>query len=410
MKNLVFIILILLICSCTNRKGLKKDPEADGFFDINFEQALDNKQELSLSQMASDVEYVKLETDDDYMVRPVVRYFFTDSLIFISNNNEILKFSRDGKFLKKIGAPGKGPGEIDLIRCTSFLPDERLIAVQLNWKRELLFFSFDGELVKTEKFDGRIWNIMVLPGKKYIDYEVGGAGTEEYTFCLMDENRDTLSVVQNYGKWVSPPRTMSIMIGYPDFEPFYFARGIYHFKAMYNDTVYFEDSGRILPGYFIDMGKYRLPDELRPERLGPEQVQKFMDNSDNYCFPVVQETGNRIFLTGHSYGEQASKLILYDKSDHEGLLLTDSEGDAKGFINDWDGGPDFWPVGSVNDNQVFMPLTVMNLQKIIEKNKEKKRDVRYPVEQTQLEELVSGSEVTDNPILMIVTLKNSETR
>jgi len=52
----------------------------------------------------------------------------------------------------------------------------------------------------------------------------------------------------------------------------------------------------------------------------------------------------------------------------------------------------------------------MNLQKIIEKNKEKKRDVRYPVEQTQLEELVSGSEVTDNPILMIVTLKNSETR
>ena len=410
MKNLVVLFIVVLICSCTNRKGIKKDSASDKFFDINFEQALTNKQELRLSQMASDVEYIKLETGDDFMVRPVVRYFFTDSLIFVSNNYEILKFSRDGKFLKKIGAPGKGPGEIDLIRCASFLPEERLIAVHLNWKRELLFFSFDGELVKTEKFDVNIWNIKVLPGKKYIVYEVGGSGTEENTFCLMDENRDTLSVVQNYGKWISPPRTMSIMIGYPDFEPFYFNRGMYHFKAMYNDTVYFEDSGRILPGYFINMGKYRLPDELRPERLGPEQVQKFVDNSDNYCFPIVQETGNRIFLTGHSYGEQASKLILYDKSDHEGVLLTDSDGDAKGFVNDWDGGPDFWPVGSVSDNEVFMPINVMTIQKVIEENKADGKALKYPDKQKQLETMVSQSDVTDNPILMIVKLKSSNTR
>ena len=410
MKNLGILMIVVLICSCTNRKGIKNDSASDKFFEINFEQALTNKQELRLSQMASDVEYIKLETGDDFMVRPVVRYFFTDSLIFVSNNYEILKFSRDGKFLKKIGAPGKGPGEIDLIRCASFLPEERLIAVHLNWKRELLFFSFDGELVKTEKFDGNIWNIKVLPGKKYIVYEVGGSGTEENTFCLMDENRDTLSVVQNYGKWISPPRTMSIMIGYPDFEPFYFNRGMYHFKAMYNDTVYFEDSGRILPGYFINMGKYRLPDELRPERLGPEQVQKFVDNSDNYCFPIVQETGNRIFLTGHSYGEQASKLILYDKSDHEGVLLADSDGDAKGFVNDWDGGPDFWPVGSVSDNEVFMPINVMTIQKVIEENKADGKALKYPDKQKQLETMVSQSDVTDNPILMIVKLKSSNTR
>ena len=408
MKNLVVLFIVVLICSCTNRKGIKKDSASDKFFDINFEQALTNKQELRLSQTASDVEYIKLETGDDFMVRPVVRYFFTDSLIFVSNNYEILKFSRDGRFLKKIGAPGKGPGEIDLIRCASFLPEEKLIAVHLNWKRELLFFSFDGELVKTEKFDGNIWNIKVLPGKKYIVYEVGGSGTEENTFCLMDENRDTLSVVQNYGKWISPPRTMSIMIGYPDFEPFYFNRGMYHFKAMYNDTVYFEDSGRILPGYFINMGKYRLPDELRPERLGPEQVQKFVDNSDNYCFPIVQETGNRIFLTGHSYGEQASKLILYDKSDHEGVLLADSDGDAKGFVNDWDGGPDFWPVGSVSDNEVFMPINVMTIQKVIEENKADGKALKYPDKQKQLETMVSQSDVTDNPILMIVTLKSTK--
>jgi hypothetical protein len=158
------------------------------------------------------------------------------------------------------------------------------------------------------------------------------------------------------------------------------------------------------------MGKYRLPDELRPERLGPEQVQKFVDNSDNYCFPIVQETGNRIFLTGHSYGEQASKLILYDKSDHEGVLLADSDGDAKGFVNDWDGGPDFWPVGSVSDNEVFMPINVMTIQKVIEENKADGKALKYPDKQKQLETMVSQSDVTDNPILMIVKLKSSNTR
>ena len=78
MKNLVILIIVLLIFSCTNRKGIKNDSESGKFFDINFEQALANKQELTLSQTASDVEYIKLETGDDYMVRPVVRYFFTD--------------------------------------------------------------------------------------------------------------------------------------------------------------------------------------------------------------------------------------------------------------------------------------------------------------------------------------------
>jgi len=324
MKNLTAIFLFLLVYSCGNRHR-EDSKSSDMFFDINFEEALSNKKEISLAKAASNVEYIRLETTDSCLVRSVVRYFFTDSLIFISNRDHILKFSRDGRFLKKIGNPGRGPGEIDLIRIMSVLPDQRLIVVQKNVQRQLLSF--------------------------------------------------------------------------------YFARDRHHFKAMYNDTVYFEGGIKINPEYFLNMGKYRLPEELRPERLGPEQIQKFQDNSGRYYFATVHEASGKVFLGAHCYGKSPSRYVLFDKSDQKGTLLVNKEGDSKGFINDWDGGPDFWPIGSVNDDQVFMPVNVMAFKEMIKDNAAG-ASVKYPDKQKQLTEMASGMDISDNPVVMVVTMKS----
>ena len=68
---------------------------------------------------------------------------------------------------------------------------------------------------------------------------------------------------------------MQIMIGYPVFEPYYFSQNKYHLKSMYNDTVYGISSDKIKPEYLINLGKYKLPNQRRPERLGISQLQKF---------------------------------------------------------------------------------------------------------------------------------------
>jgi hypothetical protein len=409
MRNLSIIILVLLAYSCNNNPGVKNTSSGsnpDKFFEINYEKVLENKQLIGLSQIASNVEYIKLETNENCMVRPVVRYWFNDSLIFISNFDHILKFSRDGRFLQKIGNPGRGPGEIDLIRIMSVLPEKRVIAVQKNAQREMLFFSYNGNLIKNVDFEAHIYQIKVLTDGKYITYETGANGSEEYTFCLMTEKWDTLSTVENYNKWIRTPSTMSIMVGYPAFEPFYFSRNKYHLKSMYNDTVYSINSDKFYPEYFINMGKFRLPQELRPERLGIEQFQKFKDNADNYRFAQVHESSNKIFLSSYCYGDSDSPIyVLYNKLTQKCLTLMNKENHSTGFVNDWDGGIDFWPIGSISDNQVFMPINPMNLQKALDEIKANDKQIRFPEKHKQLIDLISGLDVTDNPVIMVVTLK-----
>ena len=87
------------------------------------------------------------------------------------------------------------------------------------------------------------------------------------------------------------------------------------------------------------------------------------------------------------------------------MLLVNREGESKGFVNDWDGGPDFWPIGSISDNQVFMPVNVMNLQKILEENKSGNVTIKYPDRQKQLSGMISGMDISENPVLMVVTMK-----
>jgi hypothetical protein len=404
-------LIVLLVFSCKNNsKTANKISAGDStkFFEINLEKGFNNKQTITLSQIASDVEYIVLETKEDCMVRPVVRYYFTDSLIFIRNFDHILKFSRTGKFIQRIGTSGRGPGEIDLVRNLSFLPDKKTLVVQKNYQRELLFFSFTGELTKTLDYEPHIENFKILPNGNFLTYESGAAGTEDVMFCIMNENWDTLSTIRNYTKWTSTPSSIQLMIGYPVFEPFYFSQNRYHLKSMYNDTVYEITSDKIEPKYFLNLGKYKLPDELRPERLGVNQIQKFRDNGNNYNFVQVFETAKKIFVGAFSYGEsESSKYLIYDEYRKECLLLTNYNNKSSGFVNDWDGGIDFWPTGQLNDNQVFMPITPLQFKQQLSETSKNNNEIKYPESKSRLLNLISSVDETDNPILMVVTLKQN---
>lgn len=409
MRITFFTLIVLLIFSCKNNsKTDNKISEDDStkFFEINLEKGFSNKQTIPLSQIASDVEYIVLETKENCMVRPVVRYYFTDSLIFIRNFDHILKFSRYGKFIQRIGTSGRGPGEIDLIRNLSFLPDKKTLVVQKNYQRELLFFSFTGELIKTLDYEPHIESFKILPNGNFLTYESGASGTEDVMFCIMNENWDTLSTIRNYSKWTSTPSSIQIMIGYPAFEPFYLSQNSDHLKSMYNDTVYEISSDKIEPEYFINLGKHKLPEELRPERLGVSQIQKFRDNRHNYYFAQVFEASKKIFISAFNYGEsESSKYLIYNKFKKECTLLTDYEYKSTGFVNDWDGGIDFWPIGQLNDNQVFMPITPLQFKKLVSEKAIENNGIKYPENKSKLLKLISSIVETDNPILMVVTLK-----
>ena len=404
MKTLIP-FLFLFLCSFNVQKEKQNMISSDTFFQIKYQNLLKKKETIGLSQVASKLEYIQLETKDDCLLwGGVKKYLFTDDFIFISNKDHILKFSREGKFIRKIGAPGRGPGEIDLIVNMSILPDKKLIIVQTNVGRKLLYFTFDGDFVKTVTFTSFVPYVKVLRDGKYLTHDDGGSGKNKYTFCLVNEKMDTLSVLKNYNHWVYTSNIM-IGIGYPQFEPYFESGGRNYFKTMYNDTVFSVSSDKIIPSYYIDLGKYRLPNELRPERLGPDNIQKFYDNGLNYYFANVFQGTDKLFLTTYCYGKNPQNYFLFKPESQTGSLLVNKTGVSTGFVNDWDGGIDFWPIGSINDKQVFMPINVLSIQKELDRIKTNKESIKFLEKQQQLIKLITESDPFNNPILMIVTLK-----
>lgn len=97
--------------------------------------------------------------------------------------------------------------------------------------------------------------------------------------------------------------------------------------------------------------------------------------------------------------------MLYYRSEAMGSLLVDDSGNPSGLINDMDGGPEFWPVGSVNDSTVYMLIQAHEFM-----NKTGPSDIpevteTKPGQFSNLKDIINDVKEDDNAILMLVYLK-----
>lgn len=406
----VSLISLSLINIPIFQKSTQFNLKNDKFFEIKYEDLLKLKNIARLSQIATKVEYIQLETNEKCMIYHSPKYYFSGNFIFVNNRDHILKFSSEGKFLKKIGNPGRGPGEIYIIHNVSIIPEKKLIIIYDLAPHKLLYFNFDGVLIKTVNTP-RFTEVNVMNDDRSIAISQESAASEKYTHLLIDESGDTLSAVKNLESWKTSTPNQLGMIGSPSFVPFYRYQNKYFLKSMYNDTVYVVNANKIKPAFFVNLGKYRLPEEKRFERLSPGERQLFNKNNLGYCFTYVFEAGDRLFLTANEWGGdyKIDRFVIH-KSGF--IANTDNKysGVYKGYIdNDWDGGPLFWPKGIINDNTVFMPIYAADLKNIIKFRRSSnslKTMVKFPDKRIQMEKMVSELDIADNPILMVVTLKS----
>ncbi|MDD4822302.1 MAG: 6-bladed beta-propeller [Bacteroidales bacterium] len=111
MRKLIFALLPLLV-GCTNvqNKGNDSGTTGDGQLVTFHLNAPPSKVEpLLLSELADSVSYVALETTKETLTKDAVRY--GDRYYTIINEERLLCFDKNGKFLHQIGRKGKGPEE-----------------------------------------------------------------------------------------------------------------------------------------------------------------------------------------------------------------------------------------------------------------------------------------------------------
>ena len=154
MKNKVFFgLLSLMLCACSSSKGNAEaeETEEEGLPVINLSEGVEEVKQLNLSDAVERLEIVKLESTNRSLVRPNTDYMVTDNDIWVMDPlNSLLRFSRQGKFLNRVGKRGQGPKEYSML--SSFFVDDNAkeVYIQGSSAGGIQVYDYEGNHIRQQ--------------------------------------------------------------------------------------------------------------------------------------------------------------------------------------------------------------------------------------------------------------------
>ena len=126
------------------RGGEQSETQSDGFITVDV-TANYPKKELILQDFM-DVEYIALETNDDFITQGLVQDIGRDIIIVTNRNDDgdIFTFDRNGKALKKINRKGQGAEEYTDVLGIALDEDNGEMFVNDYLARKILVYDLDG--------------------------------------------------------------------------------------------------------------------------------------------------------------------------------------------------------------------------------------------------------------------------
>jgi hypothetical protein len=117
---------------------------------IDVDKALRTAGTIKLSQLVDWVELVELEGKKGAFLRSVYWAHVDERHVVVGGKqpNLMLVFSREGKFLRQIGATGKGPGEYEVLEAAAISPDGQVIILGDPFSKKLIAYSVEGKILK----------------------------------------------------------------------------------------------------------------------------------------------------------------------------------------------------------------------------------------------------------------------
>jgi len=272
----ILLLLTLTLLACGGKKSADSANTGDGQLVTFHLNAPPSKVEpLLLSEIADSVSYVALETKKetltDYGLQYGNRYYTV-----ISNDERLLCFDKNGKYLHQIGSKGDGPEEYSsMSRLNEFIADPVTNWVYCNSREQTQVYDENGKYVKSIKRE-KSWDF--LPDFVYNDLAYF-APTYHPTIEIIDE-RNNRSVTNNK-ELIEKDRTFwkELDKKYGDRVPTY--GGAYLVSSISNDALYcwsvFYDTVMIAKSKVVKPFCRIVPDnKYKPEDLYDKDKKAFL--------------------------------------------------------------------------------------------------------------------------------------
>jgi hypothetical protein len=394
----LYIVVLISLFSCS---GNSADVITDRLEVITFSEDMYQEQDLFLSDYATDIKYIRLETNDESLISKITKIVFFDRycLILDRAQEQIFIFDTLGNYSHKINNIGQGPGEHVCINDFAVLADSTICISDVCFGK-LLRYSFFGKLLNETRVSQRPNRMGALDGKYPVLMSVYGKRVlnDHFVLSIHDKSFKPVNKLLNrsYEKLTVDDEKHLPLHNYTFLESNMDTLTLW--ETTY-DTIYrIIDATTCMPRYYLDYTN-KTPSHLMTNDNDIIGHYKFL-------FFIFETT--RYFFFNLRDEKGAANWIIYDKYTREGKRCEGIEYDYKylALINDLDGGWRFWPQGVVDENRLYDYFYEFNIKEDLEENKVLYPKALYPEQQKTLYENAKNADIMNNPVIAIIKCKN----
>ena len=372
----IFIAAFLLI-HC-DRSHHVEQTHTNSPLKINLKEAYLIEQSIPLSEIASEIKYVPLETLEDHAVGRIFRLFASDQEFVIWHEEKVSVFDMEGIELTMIDAEGKGPGEY--IGINDVAVDFEAKEIFILDQRKVMIYSFEGNHISSTPFEMRLSNMGILADKTVCGYlpDIFLQDSAENCNLMLLNNQGGVEKQFCHGE----PHDNSLFYAVTTW--FYRLKGQLYHKDPFEDMIYRIENDSLIPHINIALEDMLLP------RWAFESKENYLGNYFNYiAFGDIHETESLLFFD-YIFQKERGK-FLYHKDSHKFWNQLSEEG-ISSIDNDVDGVP-FWP-RAVSGNMLYNLIEAYEFKEWVENNQAN----------AALKELALGLKDTDNPVIQVAYL------
>jgi hypothetical protein len=300
---------------------------------------------LKLSEIATKVEYIPLQTDDGILLGNFGKLAITEKFLFLKMGGSIFEYNNEGKFIRNLYKTGRGPGEV-YARSYSVDGNGERVYVYSNYEHVIKEYDFGGKFIKTIKNqinDPTHWTnevfffcnslVVVTYQNQESKYLLSSfdLSTEKNRILYKDYSHDSTRKIN--------PRLIQPIdaINYQLFD------STFLFKEMFCDTIFkVTNTLKIKPIYIIDFGSRRVKRE--------DLINMYIgDRSKPYGYSInsFAETNSFLFIVLDSFIDDYV-FVVQNKRDNSIKMVLDKISkwayNNAYFKNDLDGIVDFNPL------------------------------------------------------------------
>ena len=194
-------VALLALCGCKETSSVK---ESEGRIVVDITQPEKN---LKMSDLFSDIKYVKLETTKESLIKYIKKVLNFDGKLLVVDGamNSLLLFDKDGRFIKKIAGQGKGPGEYAYLTNATVDKKGKRLFILDDFSSHLLTYDFEGNYLESIKLDFKALDLEYLGNDKLVFY-CGYRRNDNY---LKEDARPSLFVYDLKQSVVTPLQYVS---------------------------------------------------------------------------------------------------------------------------------------------------------------------------------------------------------